>query len=108
MGGEGIQTEPAELRSYADYLGSSTNVFDTIRQYVHSTACDKSGFTGLLALLTPGVDLVESLFDKTLDFGKEKLQGAAGGMHDTADTYEHHDTNNAQMFSDISDAMGDA
>lgn len=63
-------TDAAELRAYAEYLRTEAQEFETIRKYVHATACDKAGFTGLLSLLQPGVDIVRALFDETLDFGK--------------------------------------
>ncbi|SDF63194.1 hypothetical protein SAMN05216553_102419 [Lentzea fradiae] len=88
-------TDAAELRAYAEYLRTEAQEFETIRSYVHSTACDKSGFTGLLALLQPGVDVVRALFDETLDFGKSKLEGTASAVEATAQNYE--DVEKAQM-----------
>jgi phage-related minor tail protein len=89
--GDGVDVKPDELRSYGQYLKDTSKEFDTIRDYVHSTACDKGGFTGLLAILQPAVDAVGSLFDKTLDFGKSKLNGAGDGIDATAETYENTD-----------------
>lgn len=88
-------TDAAELRAYAEYLRTEAQEFETIRKYVHTTACDKSGFTGLLALLQPGVDVVRALFDETLDFGKSKLEGTADAVDATAKVYE--DVEKAQM-----------
>ena len=88
-------TDAAELRAYAEYLRTEAQEFETIRKYVHATACDKSGFTGLLALLQPGVDVVRALFDETLDYGKSKLEGTASAVDATAQVYE--DVDRAQM-----------
>jgi hypothetical protein len=88
-------TDAAELRAYAEYLRTEAQEFETIRKYVHATACDKGGFTGLLSLLQPGVDVVRALFDETLDFGKSKLEGTATAVDATAQVYE--DVDRAQM-----------
>lgn len=88
-------TDAAELRAYAEYLRTEAQEFETIRKYVHATACDKSGFTGLLSLLQPGVDVVRALFDETLDYGKSKLEGTASAVDATAQVYE--DVDRAQM-----------
>ncbi len=82
-----VQVDPDDLASYGDYLESVSGQFDTIKDYVHQYACNKDGFTGLLMLLQPGVDLVENLFDRTLQFGKDKLHDAADGIQDTAQAY---------------------
>ncbi|GLZ30681.1 hypothetical protein Lesp02_28700 [Lentzea sp. NBRC 105346] len=94
-------TDPAELRGYAEYLRTEAAEFDNIRKYVHDTACDKSGFTGLLTLLQPGVDLVRALFDETLDFGKSKLEGAASAIDATAADYEKVEQAHVKMFDGI-------
>lgn len=96
-----LSTDAAELRAYAEYLRTEAQEFETIRKYVHATACDKSGFTGLLTLLQPGVDLVRGLFDETLDFGKSKLEGAAAGVDATATTYEQIDAFQSRFFEGL-------
>ena len=94
-------TDAAEMRAYAEYLRTEAQEFDTIRKYVHATACDKAGFTGLLTLLQPGVDIVRALFDETLDFGKSKLEGTASAVESTAHTYETVDRLQATIFNGI-------
>ena len=94
-------TDAAELRAYAEYLRTEAQEFETIRKYVHATACDKAGFTGLLTLLQPGVDVVRALFDETLDFGKSKLEGTASAMDSTASTYEAIERAQVAIFNRI-------
>lgn len=94
-------TDAAELRAYAEYLRTEAQEFETIRKYVHATACDKAGFTGLLSLLQPGVDVVRALFDETLDFGKSKLEGSASAVEATAKVYEDVDRAQMTMFNGI-------
>ena len=106
--GDGVEVKPDELRAYGQYLKDTAKQFDTIREYTHSTACDKGGFTGLLSLLGPGVDLVESLFDKTLDFGKSKLTGAGAGIDATARTYEDNDKTGKDHMDKVTSSMGGA
>ena len=96
-----LSTDAAELRAYAEYLRTEAQEFDTIRKYVHATACDKAGFTGLLTLLQPGVDVVRALFDETLDFGKSKLEGTASAVDSTAHAYETVDRLQATIFDGI-------
>ncbi|HUQ58047.1 hypothetical protein [Lentzea sp.] len=94
-------TDAAELRAYAEYLRTEAQEFETIRKYVHATACDKAGFTGLLTLLQPGVDVVRALFDETLDFGKSKLEGTASAVEATAKVYEDVDRAQMTIFNGI-------
>jgi hypothetical protein len=94
-------TDAAELRAYAEYLRTEAQEFETIRKYVHATACDKAGFTGLLALLQPGVDVVRALFDESLDFGKSKLEGTASAMDATAEVYESVERAQLAIFNGI-------
>ncbi|GAA3639045.1 hypothetical protein C8D88_101189 [Lentzea atacamensis] len=94
-------TDAAELRAYAEYLRTEAQEFETIRKYVHTTACDKAGFTGLLTLLQPGVDIVRALFDETLDFGKSKLEGTACAMDSTAQVYETVERAQLAIFNGI-------
>ncbi len=96
-----LSTDAAELRAYAEYLRTEAREFETIRKYVHATACDKAGFTGLLALLQPGVDVVRALFDETLDFGKSKLEGTASAVDATAKVYEDVDRAQMTIFNGI-------
>jgi hypothetical protein len=94
-------TDSAELRAYAEYLRTEAKEFETIRKYVHATACDKGGFTGLLTLLQPGVDIVRALFDETLDFGKSKLEGTASAVDATAAHYDAVERAQLAIFSRI-------
>ncbi|WP_439661994.1 hypothetical protein ACSHWB_11280 [Lentzea sp. HUAS TT2] len=94
-------TDAAEMRAYAEYLRTEAQEFETIRKYVHATACDKAGFTGLLTLLQPGVDIVRALFDESLDFGKSKLEGAAAAVDTSAKVYEDIDAAQRRMFDGL-------
>jgi hypothetical protein len=94
-------TDAAELRAYAEYLRTEAKEFETIRKYVHATACDKAGFTGLLSLLQPGVDVVRALFDESLDFGKSKLEGAATAVDATAKVYDDIDAAQRRIFDGL-------
>jgi hypothetical protein len=94
-------TDAAELRAYAEYLRTEAKEFETIRKYVHATACDKAGFTGLLSLLQPGVDVVRALFDESLDFGKSKLEGTAAAVDATAKVYDDIDAVQRRIFDGL-------
>lgn len=94
-------TNGAELRAYAEYLRTEAQEFETIRKYVHATACDKGGFTGLLTLLQPGVDIVQALFDETLDFGKSKLESTAAAVESTATAYDAVERAQLAIFDGI-------
>src|SRR5690349_23578820 len=96
-----MSTDAAELRAYAEYLRTEVQEFETIRKSVHATACDKAGFTGLLTLLQPGVDIVRALFDETLDFGKSKLEGASAAVDSTAQVYEAVDHAQRTIFEGL-------
>ncbi|WP_326569611.1 hypothetical protein VSH64_00715 [Amycolatopsis rhabdoformis] len=79
------------MREYADVADGLHAQVGKIRDYLHSTACDTSGFTGLFALLRPVVGLVGNLYGSTLDFGDNRLTSLSQGIRSAADSYDHHD-----------------
>lgn len=95
-----------ELRAYAAYLGQVAGQFDQVRDYLHQHGCDKSGFTGLLTILQPGVDLVRGAYDLALDFGQDRMHGSAERMAEIAEDYERTDRQVAQAFTGISAQLG--
>lgn len=96
-----IQSDPEVIKAYAKNLDGMHKSLDGISQYVTTIACDKSGFTGLLTLLQPGVDLVDSLFQETLKFGHDRLSSLVDGMNKVAEEYEKREAKHAQSFKDI-------
>ncbi|AUS78236.1 hypothetical protein C1701_07480 [Actinoalloteichus sp. AHMU CJ021] len=84
---EQFQVDVDSLEGYARSLDDLQGAFDALREYAVRYGCDKSGFTGLLALLHPGVDLVGTLFGETLNFGQDRLGGTADGIRRNAEVY---------------------
>jgi hypothetical protein len=97
----GYDVKPDALTAYAQNIEGLNSAADAIGEYMHTYGCDKSGFTGLLTILHPAVDLVGSLFGETLKFGKERLSSLAAGMTDVAKTYEEHDKQVTKALQDI-------
>jgi hypothetical protein len=97
----GYDVRPDALAEYARNMEGLNSAADAIGEYMHTYGCDKSGFTGLLTILHPAVDLVGSLFGETLKFGKERLSSLAAGMTDVAKTYDEHDKQVAKTLQDI-------
>ncbi|MGW0516618.1 hypothetical protein [Crossiella sp. NPDC003009] len=95
-----------ELKAYAAYLGTVAGQFDQVKKYLHEHGCDKSGFTGLLTILQPGVDLVRGAYDLALDFGQDRMHGSAERMAQIAADYEKTDQKVAQTFARINDQVG--
>ncbi|GAA2782784.1 hypothetical protein [Crossiella cryophila] len=95
-----------ELKAYAAYLGTVAGQFDQVKNYLHQHGCDKSGFTGLLTILQPGVDLVRGAYDLALDFGQDRMHGSAERMAQIAADYERTDQQVAQVFARINDQLG--
>lgn len=97
-----FEVVPEALEAYADNLDQSLQgCFDSISEYVTNSACDKSGFTGLLMILHPAVDLVDYLFQETLDFGRERMRSLAEGMRDAANEYRNDDKAAQDIFTKI-------
>ncbi|HEY8371918.1 MAG TPA: hypothetical protein VIL00_04155 [Pseudonocardiaceae bacterium] len=96
-----LRVQPEELHSYAGYLDQVAGQFDTIRQFVREKACDKSGFTGVLTLLQPAVDLVGGLFEHTLDFGQQRMQATAEGVRKDAQNFEQIEQANAALLQQL-------
>jgi hypothetical protein len=97
----GYQVKTDVLGEYARNLDGLVSAADAIREYAHTYGCDKSGFTGLLTLLQPGVDLVGSLFDETVKFGKERLSSLSAGVTDVAKAYEEQDQRATKALEEI-------
>jgi hypothetical protein len=93
-----------ELHNYANSLEQLGSKFDSIRSYMEQTACDKSGFTGLLTLLQPGVDLVQSLFNDTLKFGQDRMNATVKAVHATA---EHYNANEQKISGVLNNVLNE-
>jgi hypothetical protein len=94
-----FEVEPEELSGYATYMRSLATAFDRIDGYAREEGCETDGFTGLLALLRPAVGLVGDLYGAGLDFGRDRLEGAADGLELTALEYERTDEANATSLA---------
>jgi hypothetical protein len=90
-----FSVEPPELRAYADYMRGLAGQFDAIKEFAKNEGCNTGGFTGLLAVLQPAVEGVGNLYGATLDFGRDRLNGSADGLTDTAQNYETTDRTHA-------------
>lgn len=96
-----FEVVPDALDAYADNLDNLQGCFDAISEYVTSAACDKSGFTGLLMILQPAVDLVDTLFQETIDFGRDRMTALSEGVRSTANAYRAQDKANEDVFTKI-------
>jgi len=106
-----FRVEPAELRAYAQYMRDVAGSFDSITQFVRGEGANVSGFTGLLAILTPAVTLVGDVFGAALGVGLDRLAGSAEGLERSARSYESTDAANAAVsdatiMPDIPDPVG--
>lgn len=96
------------IRAYAKNLEQMHNTLDAVKDYAKTSGCDKSGFTGLLTLLHPAVDLVDDLFNETIKFGHDRLNSLVDGMNKVAEQYDAREKKHAQSFKDIVSATDDA
>lgn len=87
----GFDVQPDALDEYANTFNGLNQAITTIGQYAEQYGCDKSGFTGLLTLLHPGVDLVNNLFGETLKFGQERMVNLQQGVTSVAQRYRTQD-----------------
>ena len=93
-----IKVSAEQLHQYAATLEGLHEKISKIDDYMKSTACDKSGFTGLFVVLQPVVDLVSNLYGETLKFGHDRLTSLTDGVKQAADAYTQHDTNAAKLL----------
>jgi hypothetical protein len=103
-----FHVDPDAVREYATVLDGLNSAIDAISEYMHGTACDKSGFTGLFIVLQPVIDLIESLYGDTLKFGKERLASLVAGVNDTADSYEQTDNQVGGILKGLLSAIDSA
>lgn len=89
----GFHVNPDALEEYADAADSFHQAISQLTEYMHSTACDKSGFTGLFMILQPVVDLVASLYGDTLKYGDQKLTSLVDGIRQASAGYSKIDEN---------------
>ena len=92
-----FRVEPAELRAYASYMRDLACSFDSVTRFVRGEGANVSGFTGLLAVLTPAVTLAGEVVGAALGIGMDRLQGAAEGLERSARSYDTTDVANAAM-----------
>jgi hypothetical protein len=96
-----FEVDPAAMREYAAVVDGLHQVVGKIDEYMRSTACDKSGFTGLFMVLRPVVDLVGNLYGETLQFGNARLTSLSQGVQSAADAYTTHDENSAKLLDEL-------
>ncbi|AOS61338.1 hypothetical protein [Actinoalloteichus hymeniacidonis] len=96
-----VEVAVDELHNYAGSLEGLQGGIDAIRNYMYEQGCNKDGFTGLLTLLHPAVDLVGDLFNETLNFGQDRLSGTAEGIQRNAETYSEAEAKIEGLFSQI-------
>ncbi|APU12580.1 MULTISPECIES: hypothetical protein [Actinoalloteichus] len=94
-----------ELHNYAGSLDGLHGGIDAIRNYMYEQGCNKDGFTGLLMVLHPVIDLVGDLFNETLNFGQDRLSGTAEGIQRNAETYSEAEARIEGLFSQILDGL---
>lgn len=98
---DGFDVSPETLDAYAANLQQLQAAFDAIGNYVTTAGCDKAGFTGLLSLLQPVVELVDSLYQETLDFGRDRLSSLTEGIGQAAERYRSGDKASEDVFTKI-------
>jgi hypothetical protein len=103
-----FHVNPEALRQYAEVLDGLNSSIDAINEYMQSYGCDKSGFTGLLMVLQPAIDLVGSLYGDTLKFGKQRLASLVEGVNNAADTYERTDNQVGSVLKNLLSELDDA
>jgi hypothetical protein len=96
-----MEVKTDALGEYARNLDGPDSAADAIREYAHTYGCDKSGFTGLLTLLQPEVDLDGSLFDEPVIREGTAAVLAFGGSHGVAKTYEEQDRRVTKALEEI-------
>jgi len=102
-----FEVDPETLREYAQVVDGLHWSVSKIDDYMRSTACDTSGFTGLFYVLRPVVDLVADLYGETLKFGHSRLASLSEGVQSVAKSYADHDAQVGKILIDIGAELDD-
>lgn len=103
--GEHVRVTPLELHYFAYYMEEVARDFNYIGYYALHTGCDTSGFTGLLAILHQVVREVGERYGDVLQVGRDRLEGAAEGLHKVADNYEKTDAHHATAADTLANQL---
>lgn len=102
-----FEVDPETLREYAQVVDGLHWSVSKIDDYMRSTACDTSGFTGLFYVLRPVVDLVANLYGDTLKFGHSRLASMSEGVQSVAKAYADHDAHVGKILVGIGAELDD-
>lgn len=102
-----FEVDPEVLREYAQVLDGLHGTVSKIDDYMRSTACDTSGFTGLFSVLRPVVEQVANLYGDTLKFGHSRLSSMSEGVQSVAKAYDDHDENIKKILIDLGRELED-
>lgn len=100
-----VRVKPLELHYFAYYMTEAAREFNIIGYYVTQYGCDTTGFTGLLSILQPPVTGVGDRYSDVLQVGRDRLEGAAEGLHKVADNYEKTDAHHAAAADKLANRL---
>ncbi|GAB3676190.1 hypothetical protein GCM10027597_15310 [Saccharopolyspora tripterygii] len=98
---ENLRAIPEELNGFGELLDRNAGHFRKIGEWAESTASDTSGFTGLMVVLVPVVEVVTALYGETLDLANSALMKVKEDLAETVSDYEETERKIAAMFQKI-------
>ncbi|MCI2417026.1 hypothetical protein MOQ72_06285 [Saccharopolyspora sp. K220] len=102
---DNLRAIPDELKGFGGLLERNAGYFKKIDQWAESTASDTSGFTGLMMVLIPVVEMVTALYGETLEWANSALLKVKEDLAETAADYEETQQKVAALFKKIQDDL---
>ncbi|MER7077672.1 hypothetical protein SAMN02982929_05108 [Saccharopolyspora kobensis] len=104
---ENLKAIPAEMKGFEGLLERNAGYFKKIDEWAESTASDTSGFTGLMMVLIPVVEMVTALYGETLEWANSALLKVKEDLADASAEYEEIEQKIVGIFRQIQSDLDD-
>lgn len=104
---ENLKAIPAEMKGFEGLLERNAEHFKKIDRWAENTASDTSGFTGLMMVLIPVVEMVTALYGETLEWANSALLKVKDDLADASAEYEEIEQRIVGIFQKIQSDLDD-
>jgi len=95
------------MKGFEGLLERNAGYFKKIDEWAESTASDTSGFTGLMMVLIPVVEMVTALYGETLEWANSALLKVKEDLADASAEYEEIEQKIVGIFRQIQSDLDD-
>ncbi|KAA5833339.1 hypothetical protein ABT337_19860 [Saccharopolyspora hirsuta] len=104
---ENLKAIPEEMKAFEGLLERNAGYFKKIDEWAENTASDTSGFTGLMMVLIPVVEMVTALYGETLEWANSALLKVKEDLADASAEYEEIEQKIVGVFQKIQAELDD-